>query len=692
MFGPLFGKELLEMARRRRYFVVRVLIGFGLLVGWWVALGGESPTVAYKNIATLSVIGERLFREWTYWSLWGVVLVTPMLVCGLIAAEKDGRTFDTLLTTLLTNREILVGKAVSRLLLVLILLGSSVPILAVASLYGGFDVMQVAVSATIIAATALFIVVVGMYYSAITFKPYIALLRTYFFLAVLWWMLPSISSSLELKYAPVSSPWSMLNRSLYSIGDERVAWARVKGFRNRQPQAALLNFMGVPAGMSDHWVTIGGPLVVHLLIAFILYRRTDRLLRQRLVPGKPPWIFRAATAAYRGLISGARSSVESSRDPLSKAIWAGEKVTERWHQARLDRIVDKNPLVYRNRVANAFDPERFVAAIQIIVGAVGLLLLLSISFFGDAGSLSSRLFERIGIWSLVGSAVLFLFCSAILAACSFARERQYGSWEVLMLADLSPWLHLSAALRGVVGSLRLLAIIVAALAVIVGYVWGGFYSTLVWAAAMASIWLLIVSHALFASLCHRTIAGALSGSLFGLALILLAPRAMLALMPAYVMPVLLLSAVVVVFAATAGWRGRQAAWTQLSVAMSTMIVVATVTWFLGSAARLFNQWQEPAMYFFMKDFYTRHGMAMASPLEVVFGPMEWGRSEAYIADQTARQLESAPAYLVGALFNIAMFLALFRRLSRAEPGDFVPKSKKVILKPASSPSPSAPSR
>src|SRR5262245_30881795 len=64
MFGPLFGKELLEMARRRRFFVVRVLIGSLLLAGWWIGLGGRSPTIEFKNIGELSAIGEALFRGW----------------------------------------------------------------------------------------------------------------------------------------------------------------------------------------------------------------------------------------------------------------------------------------------------------------------------------------------------------------------------------------------------------------------------------------------------------------------------------------------------------------------------------------------------------------------------------------------------------------------------------------------------
>ena len=71
MLGPLFGKELLEMARRRRYFAVRVAIGGALLLGWWTALGGQTPTVAFKNLASLSAIGDHLFRAWASWSFCG---------------------------------------------------------------------------------------------------------------------------------------------------------------------------------------------------------------------------------------------------------------------------------------------------------------------------------------------------------------------------------------------------------------------------------------------------------------------------------------------------------------------------------------------------------------------------------------------------------------------------------------------
>ena len=301
MFGPLFVKELLEMARRRRYFLVRVLIGAALLLGWWIGLSGQSWRIDYRSIGNLSAIGESMFRWWAYLSLWGVVILTPLLVGGLIAAEKDGRTFETLLTTLLTNREILIGKAASRLLLLSILIASSVPILAVASLYGGFDVKQVLTAVAVIGSTCLFVVVIALYYSTITYKPYVAMLRTYFFLAVLWWLLPAATAMLDTW--KVRSPWQMMS---IANGDETYYAGRAMQWRFRG--VSYLQYApktGMLASIIQEntlYLVLAGSF--HLAIAVVLYWRSNLLLRKRLQPGKPPWIFTAALRLYQAMVSG----------------------------------------------------------------------------------------------------------------------------------------------------------------------------------------------------------------------------------------------------------------------------------------------------------------------------------------------------------------------------------------------------
>lgn len=665
MFGPLFTKELLEMARRRRFFLVRVLIGIALLAGWWMGLGGRSSTIEYRNIGKLSAIGEQLFRSWAYFSLWGVVALTPLLVGGLIAGEKDGRTFETLLTTLLTNREILVGKAASRLLLLCILIASSVPILSVASIYGGFDVVQVIAASAVIATTCLFVIVVSLYYSAITFKPYIAMLRAYFFLAMVWWLAPTVLEHLNLWHW--DTPWKVL-----SVATEGKSDPSVQSFRGgffvgslTVKQSYSVPFYGTTLQITTAQLQSGATILAHLLIAALLYLRASHLLRVRLQPGKPPWLFTVAMRTYQSLVGAARNSVEARKNAAGwNKLWSAEEASERWWRSGLEQTIESNPLLYRNRVANAFDPEHFVAAFQLLVGVGAIAMFLFIAWQERVGVNIDRQMERIGLWALVGTTILFLICSAILAAGAFARERQYGSWEVLMLADLSPGQHFSAALLGVLGSLRLLLFITVSLVVVVGYVFSGFFPILVWAVCVVAFWLLVASYALFTSLFHRRIAAAIASMAFGMVLLLVGPSmvssqdSLIDSQPTTVIGVLAALAVLSFWLARSG----RSPWFPFHFLVTLTVLAFIAAVFSGDGSLLGN-----TSYRKLGDFYLDR--RANSPLVLVAFPMTWGRRFAYGLTETIPDFKGAIAFSVAALAISLTYLASFRTLAAAEPGD-----------------------
>jgi ABC-type transport system involved in multi-copper enzyme maturation permease subunit len=662
MFGPLFVKELLEMARRRRYFLVRVLIGAALLLGWWIGLNDQNWTIHYRSLGNLSTIGESMFRWWAYLSLWGVVILTPLLVGGLIAAEKDGRTFETLLTTLLTNREILIGKAASRLLLLSILIASSVPILAVASLYGGFDVKQVLTAAAVIGSTCLFVVVVALYYSTITYKPYVAMLRTYFFLAVLWWLLPVATVALDMW--PVRTPWQLMS---IANGDETYYAGRA--MRWRFGGVSSLQFApktGMLASIiQENTLYLVLAALFHAAIAAILYWRSNFLLRRRLQAGKPPWFFTVAVKIYHAMVSGARKSVEARKhSTFWSRLWSAEETTERWWRQGLERTIDRNPLLYRNRVANAFDPEHFVAAIQLLIGLGAIAAFLMLGWQERVGVLIVNQLERIGLWALVGVAILFLTCSAILAAGAFARERQYGSWEVLMLTDLPPVRHLTASLVGVLGTLRLLLFILLALAVIVGYVFSGFLPVFVWSLAVAALWLLVVAYSLFTSLFHRRIATALPATLIGLMVLLIFPAGIVARDPAFFARSQWVVAALAAAAVSMYWLARHGfvSWFAFHAAF-TLSLLGFMAMFLAGDV---NEYQSGGLKRVGEYYFDRRAN---SPATLLTFPLGWGRRFAYGLMERIPDVRGAISFLITATATVVTFLATFRTLSAAEPTD-----------------------
>jgi hypothetical protein len=387
-------------------------------------------------------------------------------------------------------------------------------------------------------------------------------------------------------------------------------------------------------------------------------------LRRRLQPGKPPWIFTVAVRVYEGLVTAVRRSVERRKQSAGWGyLWSAEEASERFWRRGLERAIDRNPLLYRNRVANAFDPERFVASIQLLVGVGALFAFLFLAWRERGGMTLNTQFEQVGLWALVGTEILFLVCSAILAASAFARERQYGSWEVLTLTGLPARMHLTAALVGVAGTLRLLLIVIGFLSIIVGYVFSGFLPMLVWLVSMAALWLFLIVYSLWTSLFLRRIATALASVVIGLALLLIG-SAVAANRDSDVFRYnVAWSAAACVFAGAAWWlaKHRVVPWSLVHIS-GTMALTLAVAAMSGDAD---PQGRTPPIR--LGEYYLSRSASNA--ISLIAYPLSWGRRFAYGLTETIPNPMAAVAFLVGALVTSAAFLGMFRTLSAAEPGD-----------------------
>jgi ABC-type transport system involved in multi-copper enzyme maturation permease subunit len=72
-----------------------------------------------------------------------ICLLSPLFMAGTIASEQSGRTYDILLTTPLSNLQIVLGSLLGRLFFVLALLLSGLPLFAVLLIFGGVPISAV---------------------------------------------------------------------------------------------------------------------------------------------------------------------------------------------------------------------------------------------------------------------------------------------------------------------------------------------------------------------------------------------------------------------------------------------------------------------------------------------------------------------------------------------------------------------
>jgi ABC-type transport system involved in multi-copper enzyme maturation permease subunit len=150
--GPLFGWELLRLGRRGTPTAVRVVVAMLLLAVLWVVYQSRFPSFERISWRDHTAIGNELtqFAEafalvFMQAQLALIVLLTPIFVAGGIVEEQDRKTLEFLLATDLSSREIVLGKYLSRTAQMLGVLLAGLPVLAVTQVWGGVDVLFIAV-------------------------------------------------------------------------------------------------------------------------------------------------------------------------------------------------------------------------------------------------------------------------------------------------------------------------------------------------------------------------------------------------------------------------------------------------------------------------------------------------------------------------------------------------------------------
>ncbi len=191
LFGPLVWWELTRLARRGHAARSRVLLLYGLLLAglgfaivWsFYHLGSATRLLRGTgepiSAADAAALGETLALVLLEAQLLLVAAVTPAYTASAISEEKDRETFSLLLTTDLTDREIIWGKAVGRVLFVLLAVFAGLPVFMIAHVVGGIDPLFIASGYALTAGTVILSGAIGVSAACQTADTRAALVRAY---------------------------------------------------------------------------------------------------------------------------------------------------------------------------------------------------------------------------------------------------------------------------------------------------------------------------------------------------------------------------------------------------------------------------------------------------------------------------------------------------------------------------------
>ncbi len=195
LFGPIFSKELRVSSRQRRNYALRCL--YVLILTLLVMLIWYSTTRSLRynpiySVARMSQVGVELLCTVGFFQFLALQLISPILISTAISDEINHGTLGTLMMTPITSLQIVTGKLFSRLLIMLLLLGTSLPILAIIRVFGGIEWRLVLAMVGLTLCSAIFAAAVSLLFSIFHRKAYAAILMTYMTLLALYLLIPLI--------------------------------------------------------------------------------------------------------------------------------------------------------------------------------------------------------------------------------------------------------------------------------------------------------------------------------------------------------------------------------------------------------------------------------------------------------------------------------------------------------------------
>lgn len=164
--NPVIVKELRGRMRGPRAAIVMtiylvVLTGVTLLFYWMV-----SATSGFTNPQS-SQVGKVIFYVLVIFQMIMVALLTPAFTAGSITSEREQKTFDMLMATLLPARSVIFGKLGSALSYVVLLIIAIAPLESLAFMFGGVSPEEIVLSQVVMLMAALLFASAGIFWSSL---------------------------------------------------------------------------------------------------------------------------------------------------------------------------------------------------------------------------------------------------------------------------------------------------------------------------------------------------------------------------------------------------------------------------------------------------------------------------------------------------------------------------------------------
>jgi ABC-type transport system involved in multi-copper enzyme maturation permease subunit len=396
--GTVLRKELAEVANRKRLFLLRVVM---TLSGFVATLIVFNDLFRYPPTYLGPYYLREGFMAGVFFGVIGFGLVTCAYCSTLVTAERSSRTLDVLICSPLRSITILLGKVLSRIGILLMIVLGVIPVGFLWMMVGGISATDLLTTSVVLSAAILYVSGISIFFSTITRSSASAFIATSIASCAL--LVPT--AILSLFVLPGSSPatWSSLG-SGFTEGAHKVLL-----FTN--PIITL-----VVATEGATWgAAIWLPLTVCLLsnlVLFLLGTALASLLFERSREKKGQGVFRRLFVG-----KPARKPIRDRGNPIV------------WRESAFSILGRRKRLI---------NPTAMLYICVFAAYIVWMLLLPDVWFYYDLGSYLHISSIRDIHMSVVLSAFgISLLATIVFAATSFTRDRSRGNVDELLVTPMA---------------------------------------------------------------------------------------------------------------------------------------------------------------------------------------------------------------------------------------------------------------
>lgn len=399
--GPIFDKELRVSSRRARNYALRfaylIFLATVLVLVWLTAVDyGQS---AIYRVSRMARAGKTIVICTVWFQFCATQVVAVVMLSTSLSEELYNRTLGLLMTTPISSFQIVMGKLLSKLLQLILLLAISLPVLAIVRVFGGVPWDYVVSSLCVTLASAVFVGSASLFFSVFTRRAYIAIIVTCLSLGALFMGIPYLSG---VVYHAATNEWpgDVLTTALFYHNPFVVLFFNTEAMTSPGSTGGLFNI---------HWplhcgIMLGGSILI-LGVSVVMVRRVA--LRQAV--GEQGLAFRRRRAVKD--VESVKSGKKSGPSEIVR--------------------VAGSPVIWKELRSPMFGRRRRPALAAVILGMVGLLIsYLAVAAAGDLDDSEVHM-----AYSVIYLGLGLLF-SMVLSSTSITSEKESRSWPLLLVTTL----------------------------------------------------------------------------------------------------------------------------------------------------------------------------------------------------------------------------------------------------------------